>query len=165
MIEAERGTGAGSSRGSGSSGEPEPAWILLRSGLVPASAAGALVTLFAVTDGARAVIGALVGAALTVVAFCAGPLLMRAVRKVDPVMTFALALTSYLVVVIVLAMAYGLLSDASWLSADFVGGAILACAAGWLVGQIRATAKLRVLTFGHDGESDSGGGARLPNTR
>lgn len=165
MIEAERDTGAGSSRGSGSSGEPEPAWILLRSGLVPATVAGVLVTVFAVTDGTRAVIGALVGAALTVVAFCVGPLLMRAVRNVDPLMTFALALTSYMTVVFVLAVAYGLLSDASWLAPGYVGGAILACAAGWLAGQIRATAKLRVLTFGHDGDSDSGAAVRPPNTR
>jgi hypothetical protein len=124
------------------------AWALLRAGLVPALVVDGVVVAAAVTAGGDAVAGALVGMLLTVAAFGVGPALLRYARNVEPVLLFALAVSSYLTVVGVLAVAYALLSEASWLEADWVGAAILGGAASWLAGQVWATAKLRVLTFG-----------------
>jgi len=131
------------------SGErPGVAWMLLRAGLLPALAADGVVVLAAIASGGEAVVGALVGTLLTVAAFGVGPLLLRYARNVEPVLLFALAVGGYLAVVSVLAVAFALLSDAAWLDGGWVGAAILAGAASWLVGQAWATAKLRVLTFG-----------------
>jgi hypothetical protein len=127
------------------------AWLLLRAGLLPAAVVDGVVVLAAISSGADAVVGGLVGALLTVAAFGVGPVLLRYARNVEPVLMFALAVGGYLAVVSVLAMAFALLSDVAWLDGGWVGAAILAGAAAWLVGQVRATAKLRVLTFGDRG--------------
>jgi hypothetical protein len=129
-------------------GTRRTAWVLLRAGLVPALVAGAVVVALAVPSGSEAVTGAAVGTLLTVTALAAGPLLLRAARDVEPLLLFALAAATYLVVVTALGVAYALLSDVTWLDGAWVGGAVITCAAAWLAGQVRATAKLRVLTFG-----------------
>lgn len=127
---------------------PGVAWSLLRAGLLPALVVDGVVVLAAISAGRGAVVGALVGTLLTVAAFGVGPVLLRYARNVEPVLMFALAVGGYLAVVSVLAMAFALLSDATWLEGGWVGAAILGGAAAWLAGQVRATAKLRVLTFG-----------------
>ena len=127
---------------------PGVAWVLLRAGLLPTLVVDGVVVLAAITAGGDAVVGALVGTLLTVAAFGVGPVLLRYARNVEPVLMFALAVGGYLAVVSVLAVAFALLNDVAWLSGGWVGAAILAGAASWLAGQARATAKLRVLTFG-----------------
>jgi ATP synthase protein I len=124
------------------------AWVLLRAGLLPALVVDGVVVLVAIRAGSDAVAGALVGTLLTVAAFGVGPVLLRYARNVEPTLLFALAVAGYLTVVSVLAVAFALLSDVAWLEGEWVGAAILAGAAAWLAGQVRATAKLRVLTFG-----------------
>jgi len=131
-----------------SSGERPVAWVLLRAGVLPALVVDGVVVLAAIASGGEAVVGALVGTLLTVAAFGVGPLLLRYARNVEPLLMFALAVGGYLSVVSVLAVAFALLSDVAWLDGGWVGAAILAGAAAWLAGQVRATAKLRVLTFG-----------------
>jgi hypothetical protein len=127
------------------------AGVLLRGGLVPALAVDAVVILAAIPSASEAIAGAAVGTLLTVTAFAAGPLLLRFARNVDPAMLFALAVTAYFTVVGALGLAYALFSNASWLAGEWVGIAILAGALAWLAGQVRATAKLRILTFGDEG--------------
>lgn len=124
------------------------AWVLLRAGLLPALVVDGVVVLVAIRSGSDAVAGALVGTLLTVAAFGVGPVLLRYARNVEPALLFALAVGGYLAVVSVLAAAFALLSGVAWLESAWVGAAILAGAASWLAGQVRATAKLRVLTFG-----------------
>lgn len=124
------------------------AGTLLRAGLVPAVVADLVVILAAIPSESEAILGAIVGTLLTVTAFAAGPLLLRWARDVAPFMLFALAMATYLTVVTALAIAYALLSDATWLNGAWVGGAVLAGAFAWLAGQVWATARLRVLTYG-----------------
>jgi ATP synthase protein I len=124
------------------------AGTLLRAGLLPAAVVDTVVVLAAIPAESEAVVGAIVGTLLTVMAFATGPLLLRWARNVEPFMLFALAVATYLTVVTALGVAYSLLSDASWLDGGWVGAAILAGALAWLAGQARATAKLRILTFG-----------------
>ena len=124
------------------------AWLLLRAGLLPTLVVDGVVVLAAIRPGGEAVAGAVVGTLLTVAAFGVGPMLLRLARNVEPLLVFALAVGGYLTVVAVLAVAFALLSDVAWLDGGWVGAAILAGSAGWLAGQVRATAKLRVLTFG-----------------
>jgi hypothetical protein len=124
------------------------AWLLLRAGLVPALVVDCAVIVAAAVAGGAELAGAAVGTLLTVAAFGVGPVLLRYARNVEPVLMFALAVGSYLTVTGVLAVAYALLSEASWLHGSWIGAAILGGAAAWLAGQVRATAKLRVLTFG-----------------
>jgi len=122
--------------------------VLLRAGLVPAVVVDAVVVLVAIPSSSEAIAGAVVGTLLTVTAFAVGPLLLHWARELDPSMLFALAVASYFTVVGALAIAYALLSGVSWLDGAWVGAAILAGAFAWLAGQVRATAKLRVLTYG-----------------
>jgi ATP synthase protein I len=142
------GTTDTTSPASGAVDARQAAGTLLRAGLLPAVVVDTLVVLAAIPAESEAVVGALVGTLLTVTAFATGPLLLRWARNVEPFMLFALAVATYLTVVSALGIAYSLLSDASWLHGGWVGAAILAGALAWLAGQARATAKLRILTFG-----------------
>jgi hypothetical protein len=132
----------------GADDTPRAPWLLLRAGALPALAAGLLVTAAGFTSGRAAVLGALAGTVLSVTALASGPLLLRAARNVRPAMLFALAVTTYTVVVGVLGVAYAVLGDVSQVNTTWLGGAIIAATLAWLAGQVRQTSRLRLLAFG-----------------
>jgi ATP synthase protein I len=130
------------------SGPQQPAGALLRGALVPTLVAAVLaigVSLLAGPDGAT---GTAVGAGLAIAAFVAGPLLLRASARWQPVMVMAVAMITYGVIVIALGAAYTLLNDATWLSQRHVGLGAGVCTVVWLAAQLRAASRLRVLAFG-----------------
>lgn len=133
------------------SGPREPGGTLLRSALPPTLGAGVLAVLVGALSGAEAAIGAAVGAALATAALAAGPLLLRASARWQPVMVMAVALVAYGVVVVALGAAYLALDGAGWLSHPHVGLGAAACTVVWLAAHIRASGRLRVLAFGSPG--------------
>lgn len=114
-------------------------WPIAVVGL-PATAAGASVS-------ASAAWGALVGAGLAAVAFSVGPLVLMIARTWSPPAVMAAALTSYLVLIGVLAVVYLLLLDRAWLAHAWTGWTLLGCSAASIAGLIRAAGRVRVLAF------------------
>lgn len=146
---------------------PEDA--VLRGGGLPALAAGAVVTAACVPFGTDAVAGAAVGVLLTVGTFALGPAVLRTSSRWSPPAVMVVAVSTYALSVVLLAVAFILLRGASWLSPPAVGAAIFACATAWMVGHIRAAGRLRVLAFGGSGEASGtddvaghGGSGRSP---
>ena len=133
---------------------PEDA--VLRGGGLPAAAVGGLVTAGSVPFGADAVAGAAVGVLLTVGTFALGPAVLRTSSRWSPPAVMVVAVSTYALSVVLLAVAFILLRGASWLSPVAVGVAIFACATAWMVGHIRAAGRLRVLVFGGADEAPDG---------
>jgi Na+-transporting NADH:ubiquinone oxidoreductase subunit NqrB len=127
----------------------DAAWAAtIRGGAYPALAVGALAATVAAAWGWRAVVGATLGALLTVGAFVVGPLVVRSSARWSPPAVMLAAVLAYGVSVLVLGLAFLVLARVGWLSQTAVGVAIFACSTAWLIGHIRAATRLRVLAFG-----------------
>jgi hypothetical protein len=91
----------------------------------------------------------------------AGPGLMLISQHWSPPAVMASALGGYAVTVFVLALAFVLLAPIRWLSGEHVGVAMVAVVIAWMAGQIRASARLRILAYGSgtqgDGKPGDGG--------
>ena len=131
----------------GSAGPVDPAATLLRAGGRPALAAAALVAAVSVLWGWRAVVAAVIGGVLATAALAVGPALLRVVRNASPGAVTAAATGGYVVVVVVLGLAFAVLAPASWLSAEHLAAALVVVTLADLAGQARAVIRLRVLVF------------------
>ena len=101
--------------------------------------------------------GALAGAAL-VLAFSGSTLvIMRAARRVDPLMTLAVAMALYTTKASLLFVAAPLLREAA-LSRPWAAAAAVLVSAAWSAGLVRAFTRLRLPVF--DGAAAVPGGAR-----
>jgi hypothetical protein len=69
----------------------------------------------------------------------------------------AVAVGVYAASVVLLGVAFLVLSDAQWLSSPAVGAAIFACTPAWIAGHMRAAGRLRILAFGSPGTPPAGG--------
>ena len=87
---------------------------------------------------------------MAIIALAVGPLLLRLGREWTSVGLMALAVTGYGAVVFFLAIAFLLLTNASWLQGGYAAIGVIACTSGWLAGQLRSTQRLRVLAFGDE---------------
>jgi hypothetical protein len=114
---------------------------------VPATAAGALVTLVSAAWGWRAALAAALGSVLAIAALAVGPVLLRAVRNASPPAVTAAATGGYAAVVLVLGLVFAVLSPASWLSAEHLAAALVVVTLAGIAGQARAVTRLRVLAF------------------
>lgn len=147
------------------------AWAAtIRGGAYPALAAGALVVVAGAFWGWRSMVGAAIGALLTVGAFVVGPLVVRTSSRWSPPAVMVSAVLAYGTSVLVLGLAFLALARAGWLDQLFVGVAIFASSTAWLIGHVRTAGRLRVLAFGsspdagtthdvagHDGSGQSSG--------
>jgi hypothetical protein len=82
------------------------------------------------------------------------------------------AVGSYSVLVMALGASWVILGSAPWLSFGYLGGSLIACAVAWLAGEVRAVARLRILSYaspldggaapaaGEDRAGQDGGAAR-----
>lgn len=133
------------------------AWAAtIRGGAYPALAVGALVVAVGAFWGWRSMVGAAVGALLTVGAFVVGPLVVRTSSRWSPSAVMVSAVLAYGTSVLVLGLAFLALARAGWLDQTFVGIAIFASSTAWLIGHIRAAGRLRVLAFGSGADADGG---------
>jgi hypothetical protein len=134
-----------------------PALVLLRAGGVPGVIVGLGVIALGATHSPRASGSAAIGAALALVALSVGPALMAIARTWSPPAVMAIALGGYGVTVLILAVAYVLLTGMDWLAGEWVGAAITAVAVAWPAGLTRGVAKLRVLAYGSPSDRDARG--------
>lgn len=128
--------------------EARPAIVLLRAGAVPGGVAGGVVAVASTVVSPQAGLSALVGTVLAVAALAVGPGLMSFAANMPPPAVMSLALAGYGITVGLLAVIYVLLGKVTWLSGDHAGYAIAVAVTAWLVGQLRATMRLRILAFG-----------------
>jgi hypothetical protein len=142
--------------------------VLLRAGAAPAVIAGGAVAVAALTASGGAAGSALVGTLLALLALSAGPALLSVLRSVPAAAAMPLALIVYGAVVVVLGMLYAVLADQAWLSGRSAGAALAAATVGWLVGEIRAVPRLRILAYGagtrSDGAADGPGPVGSPES-
>lgn len=156
-------TGSGGPGGPGASSDPsgpgassgpdgDPAGALLVAGAVPAGGATGLCALAALgVAGAGAAASTAAGGLLALLAFAAGPLVMRAGRSLSPPGLLAAAVLAYGCVVLLLGVAYAALDRADWFRGAPAGVALLVAGTAWLAGQLHRTRRLRVLIFGSPG--------------
>jgi hypothetical protein len=138
----------------------DPALALLRGGALPALITGAVLAVAVAFSGARASVGALLGAAVVCLAMSAGPLVMKAGRQWSPPAVMAVSLLTYGAVVVILGVVYLALGRVAWVSSGHLGVALIACAAAWSAGELWAARGLRLLAFGD--RADTGDGPSAP---
>ena len=117
-------------------------------------------------DGAPGVTGALVGGGLTLTVFVLGIGLVSVTARALPAASLMVALLTYTLQVLVLALVFaglsrsGLLDDAldrRWLAAAVIAGTV-----AWMVAQIGLTARLRLPVYDLPDRTDAGAPAVGP---
>lgn len=140
---------------------------LLRGALVPTLAVGAAAVVVATAlTGAAGLIGAVFAVILVVGFFSASILVLRAVRRVEPVMFLAAALTVFALKVLALALVLGILMRTGALD-DLIhrgalGGTIIATALVWIAAETRAFVTMRAPIYDLDERADTPPGERSP---
>lgn len=124
---------------------------LVAAALVAAVLGGLLAGLGALVSGDAAAYGALVGTAIAVGVFAFGTFAVDAVAHVMPAASLVIALLTYVMQVLVLALVFVALSQSgaldSTLDRGWLGGAIVLVTLIWTAVQIRATATARIPVY------------------
>ncbi len=126
-----------------------------------------LVALAAAVADRPAVLGALVGSAVGVVVFAFGTFSVDAVAKLMPAASLLVALVTYTLQIVVMALVFVALSRSGLLGADldrgWLGGAIIAVALVWSAAQLRLATTARIPAYdlpSHPAGPPAEGGAR-----
>jgi hypothetical protein len=135
---------------SGSGQTVSPAAALWRGGALPGGLLGALVTAGLLLAGGRAAGSALLGALITLAALSVGPVLMMIAQHWSPPAVMVAALAGYSLAVLLLGLSFVLLEPVAWVSGEHVAFAMVAVVTGWLIGEIRAAGRLRILIYGSE---------------
>lgn len=134
--------------------------VLMRAALAAIAAGVVLVLVAALSSGASAAWGAVVGTALAVGVFAFGAFTVDAVARLMPSASLMFALLTYTFQVAAMALAFvavsqaGLLDDE--LDRNWLGAAIIVGAFVWMAAQIRLATTARIPAF----QTPSEGGAR-----
>ena len=137
---------------------------LLGAALAGAAAVVVLVVAGGVLDGAAGAMGALVGGGLTLVVFALGVGLVNLAARVLPAASLMVALLTYTLQLLVLAIAVVVL-DRSGLAGDEVSrgwfaAGVIAVTLLWLLGQVVAATRQRIPAFEQPVAAPSPGGER-----
>jgi hypothetical protein len=137
---------------------------LLGAGVAGALAAVVLAVVGGVVDGAPGVTGALVGGGLTLAVFALGVGLVDVAARVLPAASLMVALLTYTLQLLVLAIAVVVL-DRSGLAGDEVSrgwfaAGVIAVTVLWLLGQVVAATRQRIPAFEEPLAAPSPGGER-----
>lgn len=126
-----------------------------------------LVTLVgAVSAGSAAAYGALVGAAIALAVFSVGSFSVDAVARIMPSMSLLVALMTYTLQVVVMALVFlalsrsGLLDDT--LDRGWLAGGVIAVTMVWLAAQFWLTTHARIPVYDLPSPAASGAGAERP---
>jgi len=125
-----------------------PAATLWRGGALPGGVLGVLVAAASLLGGGRAAASALLGAVITLIALSVGPVLMLIAQHWSPPAVMVSALAGYSLAVLLLGLAFVVLEPVVWVSGEHVAFAMVAAVTGWLIGEIRAAGRLRILIYG-----------------
>lgn len=124
---------------------------LLRPALAAGVVCGAIVVAGAVVDGSVAASGAGVGAALVLGVFGMGALAVDLVARVLPSAALLVALLTYTLQVLAMALAFVALSRSGELgeslSREWLSGAVIAGTAAWLVVHVLTALRARIPAF------------------
>ncbi|ANH40330.1 hypothetical protein I601_3932 [Nocardioides dokdonensis FR1436] len=120
--------------------------------VVVVSAVGlVLVVVAALTGGSDAAAGVAVGSGLALAVFAFGAFAVNAVAGAMPSAALMVALMTYFLQVLALALALTVLNDSAAIdrSVDrtWLAGGVIACTLVWLAAQVRFTARLRTLAY------------------
>jgi len=137
--------GTPDNRGTGDNSAEGQYAALLRGSLVPALVAGLVCVGIALPSGSRAVAGAAFGAAVVLVFFTIGLVVMRRTARLNPDAVMGVVMLTYVLKVAALAVVLVAFKGASWLSPPHFALGALACTFVWLGFEMRAFTKLRVL--------------------
>ena len=125
---------------------------VLRGAALAALVAGLLVAaVAAVLDGSTAAYGALAGTALVVLVFAFGAFTVNTVAAVMPSAALLVAMLTYALQVVLMGVVFaglstsGLLEDT--LDQRWLGGAVIAGTAAWMVTQVVQTTRLRIPVY------------------
>jgi ATP synthase protein I len=129
---------------------------LLRGSLVPTLVAALACVVIALPAGSTAVAGAAFGAALVVVFFSLGLVVMRRTARLNPDAVMGVVMLTYVLKVAALAVVLVLFRNASWLDPRYFALGALGCTFVWLGFELRAFTRLRVLVV--DPPADRSGG-------
>jgi len=116
-----------------------------------------MVVVAALTGGAPASYGALVGTAIAVVVFSFGAFAVDAVARLMPVASLLVAMLTYTMQVLLMLLVFVGLNRSGVLDADvdreWLGGSIIVAVLAWTFAQLIASAKARILAYETHGET------------
>lgn len=130
------------------------------------AAAVLLVLAGALLGGVPAASGAAVGSTLVLGAFALGALALGAVARIAPTASLLVALLTYTLTVVVLALVFAALSQSDaldvTLSREWLAGAVIGCTVVWLTAQIVAAVRSRQPLYDLPAEGPGEGPAEGP---
>lgn len=124
--------------------------------LFAASAAAVLLGALAavlggILSGSDAALGALVGTVMVVTVFAGGALVVGLVAGVQPAASLLVALLTYTLQVVAMALVFVVISGSGLLEktldAQWLAGAVIVGTIGWMAGQIVSTTRLRLPAY------------------
>ena len=111
----------------------------------------AVTAIGALASGSSAAYGALVGTALVVGVFALGAFVVNAVAGLMPAASLLVAVLTYTLQVVVMAVVFWTLSGSgeldSTLDRSWLAGAVIVGTLGWLVAQVWASTRLRIPAY------------------
>ncbi len=145
--------------------------VLVKATVAAFGAGLVVVALAAIIDGGSAVVSALVGTAIVVAVFAFGAFVVNAVAGLLPAASLLVALLTYTLQVVLMAMVFVALSTTGGpgddLDRGWLGAAVIAGTAGWLVAQLTLATRLRLPAYelpeqgtGDEGSEAPPGGER-----
>jgi ATP synthase protein I len=128
---------------------------LWRGSAIPTVLVGALATAaFAIRDGWSGAVGAALGCLVVLLFFGFSLLVMKWTAQTDPMNAFGGALLSYVVKIVALAGVLVAFRDTELFDPRAFGLSILACAATWLVFEVKAFLGAQIPTIRPDNPGD-----------
>ncbi len=130
---------------------PRGGRALVVAGAVAVAATLVLVGLAALVDGSTAAAGAAVGAAITWLIFAFGAFVVHAVAGALPAASLLIAMLTYLLQVLAVALFFFALEDSGAFDSDlargWVAAGVVVLTLTWTIGQLVATTRLRIPAF------------------
>ena len=126
----------------------DPYVAMLRGALLPTAVVSVPVVLACWWwQGGPGLVGAMLGALLTVAFFGTSLVVMRRTTRLEPMMVMAVALLTYLTKIGLLGLFLVLTGNAEWLSGECFAIAVVAAALIWLPLEVRAYARARLSVY------------------
>ena len=119
---------------------------ILRGAAIPTAVVAGLVTLVAaLASGTDGLIGGLLGGVIVIAFFVAGWVALARFGRDYPTLLLPIALGTYLVQLVVVGLFIVLVKDLSALDTRALGWAVIACTITWMIFQLRAFSREKML--------------------
>jgi len=125
--------------------------VLVKATVAALGAGLVVVALAAIIEGGRAIPSALIGTVIVVAVFAFGAFVVNAVAGLLPAASLLVALLTYTLQVVLMALVFVALSTTGGpgddLERGWLGAAVIAGTAGWLVAQLTLATRLRLPAY------------------